>query len=462
MTTQHPHAVIAGAGLAGSLAALVLARAGWSVQVAERRGDPRTTDLAEKRSVNLGLSARGLAALDHAGLVDEVLASSVPMRGREIHHGDGETHFWAYGNRPGEVLHSIDRQRLVQILIDAAESTGRVSFSFDTRVVDVLDDGLLIQHLQGAAGASTSTDSPAPGPSQWRADLTIAADGAFSVVRRAKEATGECRCDLTVADWQYKEITIPPGPQGRSRIRLEALHVWPSSDDALIVAHPNVDESLTGTLFLPAAGGKNGASVAELTTAEAVETWMDRAFPGSAELMPDRVQEFLTHPAGQLVTVRCEPWSFGGRTVLIGDAAHGVYPFYGQGMNAAFEDVLVLDGCLRRFAGDLPVALAAFEAERRPHLDVLADLSEANFHELQRTATPMHRVRARLDRVLAGAAPGLWVPLYTMISHRRTPYADALRRARRQEGALAGALCAAALTLGLIAGRRHYLGRNRD
>lgn len=448
--TTHRTAVIAGAGLSGSLAALVLARAGWSVRVAERRGDPRTTDLYEGRSVNLGLSARGLAALEHAGLVAEVLSSSVPMRGREIHHGDGQTHFSPYGNRPEEVLHSIDRQRLVQIVVEAAEQTGLVTFAFGSKVVGVLDDGLLVE---------TEHEENSGEPTSWRADLTIAADGAFSVVRRAKEAAGECRCDLRIADWQYKELTIPPDDDGKSRVRLEALHVWPSGDDALIVAHPNVDQSLTGTLFLPADGQR--ASVAELTTPKSIAEWMDEAFPGSGDLMPDRVEEFLTHPVGQLVTVRCEPWSFGGRVLLIGDAAHGVYPFYGQGMNAAFEDVLVLDGCLRARGDEVGPALADFEAARRPHLDVLADLSEANFHELQRTATPLHRARARLDRTLAGVAPGIWVPLYTMVSHRRTPYADALRRARQQEGSLAALAAGALLTFTFVTGRRYYLGRNR-
>lgn len=440
---EAPEAVIAGAGLAGSLAALVLAQAGWRVRVFEQRADPRDSDQREGRSVNLGLSARGLAALEYAGLTDQVRAMTVPMRGRAIHHHDGRVRFAPYGLAEHEVLRSIDRQELLRVLLTAAEGTGRVRFDFGVSVTSVTPTGLVL--------------SPAPPDSadgHLAADLVLGADGAFSAVRRAKEVAGECRCELTIAPWQYKELTIPAAPDGTARTRLEALHVWPA-EQALIVAHPNLDRSLTATLFLPESAGS--VSVDRLTTEEQVVDWLDRDFPDSAELMPGRAEEFLHHPPGRLVTVRARPWSFDGRILLIGDAAHGVYPFYGQGMNAAFEDVLVLAELLRAHRDDVAAVVAEFEAARRPHLDVLADLSEQNFHQLQRTTDRLHRWRSRLDLVLARTAPRAWVPLYTMISHRRTPYADALRRARRQDRVLLGAattVLSTALGLGLLLGRR--------
>lgn len=426
------HAVIAGAGLAGSLAALALAQQGWRVTVVERRPDPRTTAAAGGRSVNLGLSARGLAALERVGLRERVLDLSVPMRGRVI-HSHGALHSQPYGARPDEILHSLERHELAELLLAEAERTGAVRTIFGAEVGDVDPAGALLVAVEGA-------------PEWLRGDLVIGADGANSGVRRGLERQGRCHTRIDTLPWGYKELAIPVAADGSPRTPLEALHVWPG-DGALIVAHPNRDGSLTATVFLPL--DSPAAAAAAAGDHAAVGAWLDRAFPDVPELMPDRVAEFCSHPTGHLVTIRADSWA-AGRVVLVGDAAHAVYPFYGQGMNSAFEDILVLLDALA--AHDvIPEALASFHAGRKPHLDVLADLSEQNFAELRdATASPVFRLRRRIDLTLHRALPGVWLPLYTMVTHRRTPYADAVRRARRQDRVLVAAL--GAIGAGAIAG----------
>jgi len=248
-------------------------------------------------------------------------------------------------------------------------------------------------------------------------------------------------------------VTIPHPPAGTSA---EALHVWPG-ERGLIVAHPNLDGSLTGTVFLPV------ADFAAFRTPEAITDFFGTAFPGTPALVPDLAGEFRRHPVGTLVTVRTSPWHRRDQVVLIGDAAHAVYPFYGQGMNAAFEDCTVLDECLAARPGDAGAAFADFQRRRKRHTDVLADLSARNFVELRdRVRRPLYQLRQRADLVLNRAFPNSWVPLYTLVSHTATPYADALARARRQDALLgwlgAGAAGTAALaTYGLL--RRLRRGR---
>lgn len=453
-----PSALIAGAGLAGSLTAIILAELGWQVTVLEQRPDPRIVAPGEGRSVNLGLSARGLAGLAAAGLAEEVLAVTVPMRGRIIHDRDGALHHQPYGTRADEILHSLDRVELAATLIAAAERTGRVSFRFDTTVTGVDPErGMLSVQARG-------TDQQ----HEIRADLVIGADGAYSRVRRDLEKAGRCRTRLDILPWGYKELTIPPAPDGTARTPLEALHVWPGQE-ALIVAHPNRDASLTATLFLPLEGPE--PSAASLREDTAFRQWFDAAFPDAPALMPRRVEEFRERPTGRLVTVRTDPWVHGGTVALIGDAAHAVYPFYGQGMNSAFEDVLVLRECLLTAGATdaspaaLGAALAAYAVRRKPHLDVLATLSERNFEELRRkTASPWFRLRKQADLVLHRAFPRAWVPLYTMVSHRRIPYGDAVRRAHRQDRILAwglGASGLAGIAIGTSAYRRTRTGGGR-
>ncbi|WP_216216772.1 FAD-dependent oxidoreductase [Amycolatopsis aidingensis] len=437
-------AVVAGAGLAGSLIAVYLARHGHRVTVLERRPDPRSPGARERgRSINLGLSQRGIQALRGVGLLEALEPLTVPMRGRVVHGPDGALRFQPYGRRADQVLHSVLRHDLNVLLVAEAERLG-VTFHWDTPVREV-----------DSTVPSVRTDT-----GEHAADLVIGADGAFSTVRARLGRARRMDLHQEFLEWGYKELLIPAGADGHPRTELRALHVWPG-DEGLIVAHPNVDGSLTATVFLPFEGE---AGFAGLTTPERVRSFFARCFPDTLDLIPDLVRQFLDHQEASLVTVRTSPWHLpggAGGVVLLGDAAHAVYPFFGQGMNSAFEDCSVLDRCLREHPADLPTALAAFERARRPHTDVLAELSKRNFVELRdKVRSPLFLARKKADLLLHRCFPRAWVPLYTLISHTTVPYGEALARARRQDRLLGGAT--AALTgVALAAAVHQTRERNR-
>jgi kynurenine 3-monooxygenase len=418
--------------------ALFLARRGYRVEIYERRPNPRDKGRDEGRSINLGVSARGMTALREVGLLDEVLPRSVPMRGRMVHGPDGTRTFHAYGTARHEVLHSVLRQDLNLLLIDAASSWPDVRFHFDTR----------LSQLDRETGVATFVDERTGAEQEIKADLVIGADGAFSVVRETLTKGARVNTNQAFLDWGYKELTIPAGADGKPRTELEALHVWPGKH-GLMVAHPNLDNSLTCTLFLPFDGEH---SFAALDSPAATGRFFDTHFPDAGQLMPDLLDEFAANPVGSMVTIQTSAWSHGDRVVLIGDACHAVYPFYGQGMNAAFEDCAVLDACLGAHPGDRAAALADYQRRRKPHTDVLARLAEQNFVELRdRLRSPWFVARKQADLLLNRLFPRTWLPLYTMVSHTTMPYADALARARKQDrlatligGSLVGAAAVAA------------------
>ncbi|WP_031162998.1 FAD-dependent oxidoreductase [Streptosporangium roseum] len=424
--------LIVGAGPAGTLLACYLARRGFQVDVYERRPDPRLLDEEESRSINLGLSARGIKALDDIGLMDTLWPLTVPMRGRAIHLPDGGAPFQPYGAHEGEILHSILRRDLITTLIDHAEAQPGVSFHFRHRLVDLDREAAAVHLAEEGTGAALTV----------RGDAVIGADGAFSQVRTRMQHGLRVDHHQEFLEWGYKELTIPAADDGSARTRLEALHVWPG-EDALIVAHPNRDNSLTGTLFLP---------VERFEEIADPEEFFRTRFPDAIGLMPHLAKEYAEHPVGHLVSIRTSPWHYRDRVALIGDACHAVYPFYGQGMNASLEDCTVLDRCLGAHPDDLGRAFAEYQRLRKPHTDVLDELSKQNFVELRdRLRSPFHLARKKADLLLARLLPGRWVPLYTMISHTTTPYADALARARRQDtvlrwaGAAMGAVALAAV-----------------
>jgi kynurenine 3-monooxygenase len=424
--------LVTGAGLAGSLAAIHFAQLGHRVEIHERRPDPKTASPGGGRSINLGLSQRGMRALDQVGLLEPVLTTAAPMRGRVIHQRDHNLHFQPYGNREDQILRSVLREDLNRILLTRAREFPNVTVRFG-RTLTGLDRG-------SASAGPVCTFSGDDGPDRVAADLVVGADGAFSAVRTQLLRGLPADFEQRFLPWGYKEFTIAAGPAGELSRAPDALHVWPGHD-GLIVAHPNVSGALTATVFLPLSGRQ---SFETLTTERSVRALFDTRFPDVRTLVPDVVEQFLAHPTGHLVTVRTSPWQHDGRVVLLGDAAHAVYPFYGQGMNSALEDCAVLRDCLAD--DDWAAALRTFERRRKPHTDVLADLSERNFDELRtRLASPLFLARKKADMALSRAFPGRWVPLYTMVSHTTMPYADALRRSRRQHTALTWAGAATVL-----------------
>jgi kynurenine 3-monooxygenase len=419
---------IVGGGLAGSLLALALAERGVAVDVYERRADPRVDRSEGGRSINLGLSKRGIQALSEVGLLDVVMPLCVVMRGRVIHAPDGSTRFQAYGKDPREVLHSIDRTELSRLLLDRAERHPHVRLHFGHRLVH-MDKARRELELETAHGRRVV-----------RPDWVVGADGAFSSARAELQRGLRADFHQEYLEWGYKELTLAPCADGTPAIALEALHVWPR-EQGLIVSHPNRDGSHTLTLFLPFEGQD---SIATTRDADSVRALFDKYFPDLVPLLPNLVDEWMAHPVGSLVTIRTAPWSVDDWLVLVGDASHAVYPFYGQGMNSAFEDCSVLLAALARHGDDRAAAFRAYEAARRPHTDTLAELSKANFVELkEKVRSPWFVLRKRLDLALNRLLPRTWLPLYTMISHTTIPYGDALARAQRQDRLLAW--CAAGL-----------------
>ncbi len=441
-TSVHPtsedRAAVVGAGPAGSLLAVLLARRGHPVDVYDMRPDPRDgKGDGEGRSINLGLSARGIRALRHVGLWNALGDRLVPMRGRMIHRPGRPAAFQAYGTDPGEILYSVRRDELTTLLVESAAAHEGVRHLFGVRCAGV----------DRESGELTLADVTTGETREARADFVVGADGAFSAVRTAMQRGLAADYRQEFLEWGYKELTIPAAPGGGSRVPLEALHVWPG-ENALIVAHPNVDGSLTATLFLPHSGTPG---FAELAGERDVTRFFRRTFPGVVDLVPDLAAQYAANPVGNLVTIRTSRWRHTDRVVLAGDAAHAVYPFYGQGMNSALEDCLVLDGCLARHPGDRAAAFEEYQRLRKPHTDILADLSERNFADLRDgTRSPLRLARRQADLALNRAFPALWRPLYTMVSHTDMPYGEALRRAHRQDRVLRWS--GAGLAAGLAAG----------
>lgn len=434
MNRAAERVAIVGGGLAGALLALGLARRGVGVDVYERRGDPRASGGADGRSINLGLSKRGIQALSEVGLLDEVMRLCVAMRGRVIHTPDGATRFQPYGKDQREVLHSIDRNELVRLLLDHAERHAELKLHFGHRLVRIDRDARELEFEHGDKIVRV------------RPSWVVGADGAYSRARSEMQRGERADYHQEYLEWGYKELTLAAPKGGGSAIELEALHVWPR-EHCLFVSHPNRDGSHTLTLFLPHEGPD---SFHTTRTAEDVRALFAKYFPDLVPLLPSLVEEWMKHPVGSLITVRTAPWSHADWFVLVGDACHAVYPFYGQGMNSAFEDCSALLAALARHGTDRARAFAAYENARRPHTDTLAELSKANFVELkEKVKSPWFLARKRLDVALNRLMPKTWLPLYTMIAHTTMPYGDALDRARAQDRVLSWAAVGVFAAIGL-------------
>jgi len=417
--------------------AVLLGRRGHRVHVYERRPDPRQGAAGRGRSINLAISTRGLAGLERAGLMRELLDVAIPMRGRMVHAPDGTLAFQPYGHEAHHVIHSVSRAGLNRLLVEAAEAMPHVTVAFGKRCVDV----------DLAAGRCTFDDGTSA-----EADLVVGADGAYSEVRLALQKSDRFDYRQDYLEFGYKELAIPARGE-EFAMEPHALHIWPRGG-FMMIALPNVDRSFTCTCFWPFDGPN---SFSALATGPEVRAFFERVFPDAVPLMPALEEDFLLNPIGSLVTVRCAPWRFRDRAVLLGDAAHAIVPFYGQGANAAFEDCIVLDECLAAKPDDVAAALADYEARRKVHADAVADLALANFVEMRdKTASKMFLLGKKLEKVLARLFPGRFVPLYYMVSFSRTPYADAVRRAALQWrilrwAAAAGAVVLVALVLTLLA-----------
>src|SRR5216117_845264 len=411
--------VLIGSGLAGGLLAAYLGRRGYEVDLYERRADPREGNIVGGRSINLALSTRGIYALEQLGIADEVLRHAIPMRGRMIHDKSGALHFAPYDVDPKKCINSIGRASLNTTVIEAAQRYPNVRVHFNHKCTDV-DLNEAICHLETKTGKLTA-----------RGDAVIAVDGAFSAVRASMQRKlDNFQYDESYLAHGYKELTIPPGPDGSWRMEKHALHIWPRKS-FMMIALPNPDGSFTCTLFWEFEGAR---SFATTKTDEDVHRFFEEEFPDAVPLMPTLLEDFRHNPTESLVTIRCAPWFYGDKVCLLGDAAHAVVPFYGQGMNAAFEDCIVLDECLEQFPNNRERAFGEYFSRRKENADALAALAIGNFIEMRdKTASKTFRAKKKLDHLLEAALPRIYLPLYTMVTFTRIPYAEAARRARIQD-----------------------------
>lgn len=412
--------------------AAFLGRRGYEVDLYERRADPHAGNLVGGRSINLALSTRGIHALEQLGIADEVLRQAIPMRGRMIHERSGKLHFAAYDRDPNKCINSIGRGALNTATIDAAQRYRNVRVHFNHRCTTVEADPPSAELL------NTETNQRV----QVGADAIIGVDGAFSVVRRAIERATRFEYSQSYLEHGYKELTIPPASDGGWRMEKNALHIWPRKS-FMMIALPNPDGSFTCTLFWKSSGPH---SFETTTSDDDVRRFFDTEFSDAVPLIPSLLEEYRENPTGSLVTVRCAPWYHRDKVTLVGDAAHAVVPFYGQGMNAAFEDCVVLDESLAEFSGDRERAFRTYFERRKANADALADLAINNFTEMRdKTASKRFRAKKKLDHLLEGALPGVYLPLYSMVSFTRIPYAEAARRARLQDRIVYSALTLLAL-----------------
>ena len=423
--------ILIGSGLAGGLLAAYLGRRGYDVDLYERRADPREGNIIGGRSINLALSTRGIHALEQLGIADEVLQHAIPMRGRMIHDKPGNLHFAPYDVDPNKHINSIGRAALNTTVIEAAQRYPNVRVHFNHRCTDVDLDSTTAELVDSSVEAGVSPADPVRQVIEVSADAIIGVDGAFSAVRQSMhKKLADFEYDESYHAHGYMELTIPPGPDGSWQMEKEALHIWPRKS-FMMIALPNPDGSFTCTLFWEFEGPRSFAST---KTDDDVRRFFDEEFPDAVPLMPALLEDFKNNPTGSLVTIRCAPWYHKDKVALVGDAAHAVVPFYGQGMNAAFEDCVVLDECLAEFPDNRERAFAEYFARRKENADALADLAVENFIEMRdKTASRTFRAKKKLDHALEAALPGIYLPLYTMVTFTRIPYAEAAQRARRQD-----------------------------
>ena len=438
--------VLVGSGLAGGLLAACFGRRGYEVELYERRADPRAGNFVGGRSINLALSTRGIHALEQLGIADEVLRHAIPMRGRMIHDKSGDLHFSPYDRDPNKHINSIGRAALNTTVIEAALRYPNVRVHFNHRCTDVDFDSATARFDNSPQPLNSSTSQRVAASG----DAVIGVDGAFSAVRQAmqKRLPG-FQYDESYLAHGYKELTIPPAPDAGWQMEKEALHIWPRKS-FMMIALPNPDGSFTCTLFWEFRGPR---SFETTTSDDEIRRFFEQEFPDAVPLMPTLLEEFRENPTGSLVTIRCAPWYYQDKVALVGDAAHAVVPFYGQGMNAAFEDCVVLDECLAQFAGDRERAFAEYFSRRKENADALASLAVQNFIEMRdKTASRLFRAKKKLDHLLEGLLPGKYLPLYAMVTFTRIPYAAAARRARRQDRLVYAGLAAALalIAVGLI------------
>jgi kynurenine 3-monooxygenase len=436
MQTNKNHSTkeitVVGAGLVGSLLATYLGRRGHKVTLLERRPDMRVETISAGRSINLAISVRGLHALKEVGMEAAVLNHAVPMQGRMMHSVTGELTFQRYGKDDSEAINSISRGELNKTLMTAAEATGNVKILFNQRVTDCDLQNRKIRIQDERTGATTEL-SP---------EILLGTDGSASVIRQEMQKQDSYECSESLLDYGYKELCIPAGTDGSFLMERNALHIWPRGN-FMLIALPNFDGSYTVTLFLPLEGKTPGElSFATLDTKEKVQAFFESQFGDAVPLISSLTETFFTNPTGRMVTIKSNPWHWQDWALLVGDAAHAIVPFFGQGANCGFEDCSVLAQLMDEHPSDWTRYFAAYSKHRKPDADAIADMAVANFIEMRdKVGNPRFLLEKEVEKILQKKFPEEYISRYSLVSFSRAPYRVAQRLGFLQDKLLSE-LCA--------------------
>ncbi|GAB2795372.1 kynurenine 3-monooxygenase [Hymenobacter luteus] len=418
-TAETELLTIMGGGLVGSLLALYLAQHGHAVEMFERRPDIRKAGPVEARSINLALSDRGWRALEGVGIADSVRDVAIAMHGRMMHDPHGQLTYQPYGQE-GQAIYSVSRAGLNRRMLDLVEQNPRIRVAFNQQCQRVDLRQQIVEMLDTERGESRTVP--------FRRLFGV--DGAYSAVRGAMQRTERFNYSQHYLDYGYKELTIAAASGGEWALEKHALHIWPRGQ-YMMIALPNLDGSFNCTLFFPFEGP---VSFEALQTPAHVRAFFEDVFPDAVPLMPELETEFFENPTSSLVTVRCYPWTYHDAVLLLGDAAHAIVPFYGQGMNAGFEDCTALHELLTRHGRDWNVIFREFQQQRKPNADAMADLAVYNFEEMRdRVADPRFLLQKKIESKISTQYPDKWLPLYSQVTFSHLPYAEALANGQAQE-----------------------------
>jgi kynurenine 3-monooxygenase len=423
MNPGHDTVTLIGAGLNGPLLAIGLVRRGFKVQIFERRPDMRRVSISAGRSINLAISTRGIHALSQAGLWSGMQNIIIPMRGRMMHAVNSELTFQPYGKDDAEVIYSISRADLNSALLDAAEAEG-VRMLFQRRCTGINLKTGDMQVRDEKSGETRTVNCGA----------VIGCDGSTSVLRSSMLKGARVNFSQQYLDYGYKELTIPSVGEGKHAMEVNALHIWPRGN-FMLIALPNIDGSFACILFLPFEGAD---SFAQLSSPSSLMEFFKSNFPDAVPLMPNLTDNFVANPTGSMVTIKCLPWHVAGRGLLLGDAAHAIVPFFGQGINCGFEDCTYFFELLDRYGANWERVFVEFEKARKVDTDAIADLAVENFVEMRdRVADPRFLFRKKVELALEAKYPRLFVPKYAMVTFHRIPYSIAMTRGIVQDRMLA-------------------------
>ncbi len=412
--------IIIGAGLVGSLLSIYLVKRGYTVTVYERRPDSRLGANYAGRSINLALSDRGIKALEEVGAMELIKTIAIPMHGRVIHNADGNTAYQAYG-KEGQYINAVSRGDLNSKLMDIAEQEG-VRILFNEKCIDINWNENEIKFEHSVTGAVQFV----------KGDIIFGSDGAFAASRLQHQLQHDrFEYQQTYIDFGYKELTIPSGEGGQFLMEKNALHIWPRGN-YMLIALPNPGGSFTGTLFFPFEGNPSFAS---LDTKEKLHDFFATTFADAYGMMPALAEEFFTNPTGSLVTVKCYPWVRNSKFALIGDAAHAIVPFFGQGMNCGFEDCSVLNSLIGKYNGDWDRIFSDYQQLRKPDADAIAELALNNFAEMRdRVGDPAFLLQKKIEALFSSRYPDKWIPAYAQVTFSpQIRYSEAMRNGARQE-----------------------------